>query len=193
MKSIPRKYLFLFFTLVIVEVIVIIAVILHALFDTSVWPVIAPVIGFLSKWVIIISAIVVLLGIWCFFTGVKRGARGSLLNKLHDWASEGVIILAQYRDEKAVGDSRSGNFEGLLRMIDTLMTDSPGMFSDEFFDNTLRSRKKEVFTALKNIRKKARRKDKSAFEELSRLQHDLADMMFLTFESASSEISAPEK
>ncbi len=37
MKSIPRKYLFLFFTLVIVEVIVIIAFILDALFDTSVW------------------------------------------------------------------------------------------------------------------------------------------------------------
>ena len=40
---------------------------------------------------------------------------------------------------------------------------------------------------LNELKIKVRRKDKSVFEDLPQLQHEIADIMLLTFESASGE------
>jgi hypothetical protein len=152
------------------------------------WPVVGGVFQFISDWAIVISAIVVCLAIIILYISLKKWYQSRALERLHGWASSAVVKLAQYRQSRAESDRRGGEYDELRKVITRMSTGSRRMLIDaNFVDDELRARTKKAIRSLQTVEKKLWQQDVTVFRDLPSLQHNLADIMILAFESSSEE------
>jgi hypothetical protein len=103
---------------------------------------------------------------------------------LHNWARNGVVILAQYRQESTgTGESRADRYEEVRIMIDKLIANSSFSLGDaRALRGEINDKTRRTVEALHAIRKKLKNEDESLFDDLQVLRHDFADVMILAFE-----------
>jgi hypothetical protein len=195
MRGIFGKRLPFFLALIIFQVIVILIVLIWTVKDVSglfksVYdfisksPVALNILGFIADYAEFITGFVVLITLFIILISLKKYQRGRAINRLHNWARNGVVILAQYRQENAdASQSRADRYEEVRIMIDKLITNSSFALTDaRTFHGEINVKTRRTVEALQTIRKKLVNEDESLFDDLQVLQHDFADVMILAFE-----------
>lgn len=196
MRSTIYKYWALYLVGIIVQVIVVITVLIQtfrftnslaqALFNIiSGWKVALNTFSFIADWAAAFSAFAVCLILIALFADFRKYRRNRALNRLHNWAKNAVLTLADYRKrDPALQNLPLKRYKEIKAIIDNLKANCRSALSDakllggELDDNT----KKTVHTLLA-VYEKIVKQDDSAFEDLRSLQHNLADVMISTFES----------
>jgi hypothetical protein len=132
----------------------------------------------------IISGVVVCIALAILLVSLRKYHRGRAVNRLHNWAKSGVVVLSRYRQGKTgAGDSRAVGYEDVRVMVDKLIASSITALADaRYLRGELNDRTKSAVETLRIVRKKLADEDESVFENLRNLQHDFADVMILAFE-----------
>lgn len=187
-----QKYLVAFWVLVGLQVIVILTVIIHALMPGSPWlfeivnkwSVFRGVFTFVANQAEIISIIIVVLALALLYLSFRKRDRGPTRNRLHDWATDAVVTLSQYRQQRSQQDFDQENFEELHTILIQLAENSRNIASDaRVFDSELRERIKTAIDLLQECVKKSGDKDISVFADTQFLQLKLTDIMLSTYQS----------
>jgi hypothetical protein len=195
MRRIFGKLLPLFLVLIIFQLIVLVIVVIWAYQDSSgplkaaydfigKSPVAFDVFNFITDFAEIISGVVVFIALVILIISLRKFQRGRAVNRLHNWARNSVVVLAQYRQANPDDDdSGSDRYEGVRVLVDKLIANSNFALADaralrgEIHDKTRRT-----VAALHTVREKLASEDDSLFDDLQTLQHDFADIMILAFE-----------
>lgn len=195
MKSMFGKLLPYFLALVIIEVIVIIILVIWIFKDTSGFfasvydfisksPAAFNILDFIADWAEAISGVIILAALVLVFISFRKFQRGRAINRLHNWARNGVVILAQYRQE-STGDADSPTelYEEVKVLLDKLMAkSSPALADAGNLRGEINIKTRETVNELRAIKVKLANEDESLFDDLQALQHDFADVMILAFE-----------
>jgi hypothetical protein len=195
MKAMFGKRFPYFLALVIIEVIVIVIVVIWAFKDTSgpfasiydfisKSPVALNVLGFIADWAEAIAGAVALVALVILFISFKKFQRSRAINRLHNWARNGVVILAQYRKESADdSDSPVGRYEEVGVLLEKLMANSRLALADaRNLRGEINIKTMKTVDGLRAVKEKLANEDESLFDDLQALQHDFADVMILAFE-----------
>ena len=195
MKSIFGKYLFLCFIGIIIEVIVLIVVLIQtfrltndlavSIFDfINNQAIILDVFNFIVNWAVTLSFIAVGLILVAFFINFKKYRRNRALNRVHDWAKNAILLLADYRQrDSGLQDSPLARNEGTRVLTDALKAHGRTILANAHsLGGELDTKTKKAVHTLFDIDEKLEKNDESAYEDLRTLQHDLADVMMATFE-----------
>jgi len=195
MKAIFGKRLPFFLALLIFQVIVIVIVVIWTFKDSSglfksVYdfiaksPVALDIFGFIADFAEVISGSVVIIALVILLVSLKRYQRSRAIDRLHNWARNGVVILAQYRQENpGNGDSPADKYKKVRVLIDKLITNSSFALADaRILRGEINEKTRKNVEVLHVIREKLANEDESLFDDLQVLQHDFADVMILAFE-----------
>jgi hypothetical protein len=189
MKSLFGKRLPYFLALLIIEVIVIIVLVIWifkgAIYDfVSKSSIAFHILDFIANWAGAISGVIVLAALFLLFISFRKFQRRRAINRLHNWARNAVVILAQYRQQSGhEADSPAGQFEEARALLEKLTDKASLALADarnlggEIYDRT-----RETIDGLRAIEAKLADEDESLFDDLQALQHDFADVMILAFE-----------
>jgi hypothetical protein len=131
-----------------------------------------------------ISGFVVCTALVILLLNVRRHQRDRAIIRLHNWARNGVVLLAQYRQENAEAvEHQSGGFDGVKDLVDKLNNNANTVMTDaRILSGELKGRIGMTIGMLHDIEMKLVKNDKSLFEDLQGLQHDMADIMIRAFE-----------
>jgi ABC-type multidrug transport system fused ATPase/permease subunit len=189
MKSMFGKLLPYFLALVIIEVIVIIILAIWT-FQGTIYDFISKssvafnILGFIADWAEVITGAIVLAALVLVYISFRKFQRGRAINRLHNWARNGVVILAQYRQESAgAADSPAERYEDVGVLLDKLMAkSSPALADARKLRGEIHARTRKTVEELRVVKVKLANEDESLFDDLQALQHDFADVMILAFE-----------
>jgi tetratricopeptide (TPR) repeat protein len=189
MKSMFGKRLPYFLALVAIEVIVIIVLVIW-IFQGAVYDFISKssvafhILDFIANWAVAISGAIVLAALSLLFISFQKFRRRRAVNRLHNWARDGVVILAQYRQQNTgEADSPAGRYEEAKTLLEKLVAKAGLALADarnlrgEIYEKT-----REIIDGLRVIEAKLAGEDPSLFDDLQALQHNFADVMILAFE-----------
>ena len=196
MRSFFGKYLIPFIVLVSFQAIIIVVVIvdifrdsndiLSAIFDFfGGWSLCLTLFYFIADTSAFISSVVICLVMALLFIRVRRIARSHAFNRAHKWSQNAVVILAQYRENRSEADYQSGRFDDLRIALLSISADSSHMLFDaRILGGELGAKIKKAVSSLKTLEEKTHLEDRTVFNDLQHLQHDLADVMIYIFESS---------
>ncbi len=129
-----------------------------------------------------ISGVVVLAALALLFISFKRFQRGRAVNRLHAWARNGVVALAQYR-QQTTGDSSAARYFDVRVLVDKLVANSKLALEDaRILGGEINTRARKTVAGLAAVQLKVEAEDPSLFDDLQDLQHEFADVMILAFE-----------
>ena len=195
MKVIFGKRLPFFLALLIFQVIVIIIVLIWTFRDAgglfkSAYdfigksPVALSILNFIAGFAEYISGSVVVIALVILLISLKRYQRGRAINRLHNWAQNGVVLLAQYRQENpGTLDSQAYRYNEVRVRVDKLLVKYKLTLADaRILGGEINEKTRRTVEVLQIIRKKLANEDETLFDDLKTLQHDFADVMILAFE-----------
>ena len=195
MKAIFGKWSPLFLALLIFQVIIILIVVIWTFEDNSSFlksiydfiansPVAIDILDFIVNYADIISGVVICIALVILLVSLRKYHRGRAINRLHNWARSGVVVLSRYRQEKTgAGNVRAYGYEDVRVMVDKLIASSNIALADaRYLRGEINDKTKSAVEILRIVRKKLADEDESVFENLRDLQHDFADVMILAFE-----------
>ena len=132
----------------------------------------------------VISGFVVCLALGILFYNLRNYQRDRAVIRIHSWARNGVVALAQYRQENAdTGDHEAGGFYGVKAVVDKLDENIRMVITDaRILGGELNDKTKQTVSILDTIKEKLVTNDDSLYEDLKALQHDMADIMIRAFE-----------
>ncbi len=178
-----------FLALVIIEVIVVIIVVIWT-FKGAIYnfisksSVVFNVLGFIADWAAAISGAVALVILVILFISFRKFQRSRAINRLHNWARNGVVILAQYRQESADdSNSTAERYEEVGVLLEKLMAHYKLALADaRYLRGEITIKTMKTVDELRAVKEKLANEDESLFDDLQVLQHDFADVMILAFE-----------
>jgi|GEM_PF-2419837 len=131
-----------------------------------------------------ISGFVVCTALVVLLLNLRKYQRDRAVIRVHSWARNGVVVLAQYRQDNAdVSNYQDGSFDGVKVVVDKLHDNINVVVSDaRILGGDLNSKTKETIAILDKIEGKLLTDDDSLHEDLKVLQHDMADIMIRAFE-----------
>jgi hypothetical protein len=188
-KAIFGKRLPYFLALVVLELIVIVIVVIwtfkggaYELFTRN--SAVFHIFDFIAEWSLAFSGAIVLAALVIAYISFVRFRRGRAVSRLHFWARNGVVILAQYRKESAgQADPSTEQYEEVGVMLDKLMANAPGALADaRLLNGEINEKTRKTVEELRAVKEKLANEDGSLFDDLEALQHDFADVMILAFE-----------
>jgi hypothetical protein len=195
MKAMFGKRLPYFIALLVIEVIVIVIIVIWTFKDTSgVFrsaydfigknSVFFSIFNFIWDYAEAISGVVVLLALGIVFFSFKKWRRDRSINRLHSWARNGVVVLAQYRQEIAAdGDSPADRYQEVGILIDKLLANADLALADaNILHGEIDAKTKETVDWLRAVKIKCAKEDASLFDDLPDLQYNFAEVMILAFE-----------
>jgi hypothetical protein len=193
MKAIFGKWLPYFLALLGVEIILIFITVVWVFKDSGLKPVydlfsrnpvVFNVLEFMADWAEAISGAIAIIALVILYIGFRKLQRSRAVNRLHIWARNGVVVLAQYRKETGDdADSPTERYGKVEAVLEKLMATSGQALSDaSVLGGEIHGRTKGAVEGLRTIKVKLSGEDVSLFEDLEALQHDFADVMILAFE-----------
>jgi ABC-type multidrug transport system fused ATPase/permease subunit len=189
MKAMFGKRLPYFLALVALEVIVIVILILWiskgAVYDfLSKSQTASNIFSFIADWAEAISAAIIFAALVIVFISFRKFQWGRSINRLHTWARNGVVILAQYHKASADDtDSPAERYEEVGVLLERLMTNSALALADaRRLRGEINAKTVKTVEGLHTIKEKLANEDESLFDDLQVVQHDFADVMILAFE-----------
>ena len=199
-RSAFGKYLALFLTGIIIQVIVIITVLIKAfgytnglarwLFDIiNNWTVSLYMFRFIADWAAALSAFAVCLVFMALLADFRKYRRNHALGRLHNWAKNAVLTLAEYRQgDSGLQDSPLERYEEIKTLVDKLKANCRAALADaQVLGGELDANTEKAVSILFTVDEKVEKQDESAFEDLRTLRHNLADIMISAFESLQNE------
>lgn len=131
-----------------------------------------------------ISGLVVCAALLILLFNLRKYQRDRAIIRLHNWARNGVVVLAQYRQENADAlEHNPGNFDGVKNILDKMNSGIRVVISDaRILGGELGEKIQKAIGVLGTVEEKLGNRDNSLFEDLQDLQHDLADIMIRAFE-----------
>jgi hypothetical protein len=195
MRAMFGKRLPYFIALLVIEVIVIVIIVIWTFKDTSGAfrsaydfigknSVFFNIFNFIWDYAEVISGIVVLAALVIVFISFKKWQRERAVNRLHAWARNGVVLLAQYRKETADDDDSPAEwYQEVQVLLKKLLADSDLALADaRILRGEINTKTVRTVDVLRIVEAKLAKEDESLFEDLPDLQHDFADVMILAFE-----------
>lgn len=195
MKSILGKYFYPFLAAIIIEVIIVFIAMVDSFRTTGDFAgsvhdfftgiaVIGSIYSFIADWATVLSIVLLLAIIVLVFFDIRRIRRSHSLSRIHDWAQNSVLILADYRQrDDGLHDSPSIRQEGIKLLINALKVHSSASLANaKVIGGELEAKTIKAVETFNAIDEKVARNDDSAFNDLRTLQHDMADVMTSTFE-----------
>jgi len=139
---------------------------------------------FFIEWAITISIIPILVILVLLLIDVRRNRRTHALHRIHDWAQNAVLILADYRKrDDRLHDLPLIRHESVKVLINALKQHSGATLPDaKIVGGELQARTQRTIQNLHDIDEKINKRDESAYDDLRDLQHELADVMMATFD-----------
>jgi uncharacterized membrane protein len=131
-----------------------------------------------------ISGLVVCGALIVLLFNLRKYQRDRAVIRLHNWARNCVVVLAQYRQENIdAAEHNPDSFNGVKNILDIMSSDIQVVNSDaRILGGELSGKIQKAVSELGTIESKLGNKDASLFEDLQDLQHDLADIMVRAFE-----------
>ena len=195
MKEIFNKQVNAFLALLIFQILIIFVVVVETFQDLggpihSFYKLISKSPGLLGIFQTItdfsaaISGFVVCIALVILLFNLRKYQRDRAIIRLHNWARNGVVVLAQYRQENAdTADSQEENFDGVKAILDKMNANLRLVIADaRILGGELNEKIKKAIGVLQVMEVKLVNNDKSLFADLQDLQHDLADIMIRAFE-----------
>jgi hypothetical protein len=195
MRAMFGKRLPYFIALLVIEVIVIVIIVIWTFKDISgafrsaydfigKSSVFFNIFNFIWDYAEVISGIVVLAALVIVFISFKKWQRERAVNRLHAWARNGVVLLAQYRKETADDDDSPAEwYQEVQVLLKKLLADSDLALADaRILRGEINTKTVRTVDVLRIVEAKLAKEDESLFEDLPDLQHDFADVMILAFE-----------
>jgi hypothetical protein len=195
MKVVFGKRLPFFLALIVLQVIVIIIVVIwtfenssgfiRSIYDVFVKnPTVFDVFNFIADYADIFSGLVVCVALYLLLISLRKYHRDRAVSRLHNWARNGVVVLAQYRQEKPPASSSPLDRSEELRLVlDRLIESSKVALNDaKYLGGEVNDKARLTVEELRIIREKLADEDNSLFDNLQRLQHNFADTMIVAFE-----------
>ena len=195
MKAVFGKRLPYFLALIGIQIIVILIVVtwtfedtngfIGSIYDTFVdSPPIFNALNFIADYADIFSGLVVCVALYLLLASLRKYHHERAVNRLHNWARNGVVVLAQYRQGKTGGgEVLMDRYEELRLMLDKLLESSKVALGDaRYLGGGINERTRQTVEELRIIRGKLADEDTSLFDNLQELQHGFADTMILAFE-----------
>jgi len=199
MRLVFGRYLFLCIIGILLEVIILVAVLIHTFRSTndlasSVFDfinnqtIILNIYTFLVDWAVTFSFIAVGLILVAFFINFKKYRHNHALKRIHDWAKNAILILSDFRQRDSnLQASPLARYEGIGILIGTLKVHERTMLSAaQAIGGEIDNKTKKSIHLISAIEEKVEEHNDSAYEDLRELQHDLADLMMSTFEHLQS-------
>jgi hypothetical protein len=195
MKEIFGKQVNAFLALLIFQIFIIFVVVVET-FQSSGGPVqslyglisksqaLAGVFSTITDYSSAISGLVVCAALAILLFNLRKYQRDRAVIRLHNWARNGVVVLAQYRQENTDAvDLHPESFDGVKNILDKMNSGIRVVITDaRILGGELSENIHKTIGMLHTIEDKLRNKDDSLFEDLQDLQHDLADIMIRAFE-----------
>jgi hypothetical protein len=140
--------------------------------------------SFIADWSLAFSGAIVLAALAIAFVSFNKFRHDRAVNRLHIWARNGVVILAQYRKESADRvDSPAERYEEVIALLNKLMANAALALADaHHLSGEINDKTVKTVEELRAVREKLASDDMSLFDDLEILQHDFADVMILAFE-----------
>jgi len=130
----------------------------------------------------LISGVVVLAALALLYISFRQFQRGRAVNRVHSWARNSVVALAQYR-QKTANDLPAAGYGGARVLIDKLADSSKLALEDaRILGGEINTRARKTVAGLREVERKLNDEDASLFDDLQDLQQDFADVMILAFE-----------
>jgi hypothetical protein len=184
-----------FLALIVVQVFIIIIVaiwifgdsggFMHSIYNLFVKsPAVFGVFNFIADYADIFSGLVVCAALYLLLVSLRKYHRDRAVNRLHNWARNGVVVLAQYREHKPnPGNPSLDRFEELRLVLDKLLDSSKVALGDAgYIGGEANDKTKVTVEELRIIREKLADEDSSLVDNLQELQHSFADTMIIVFE-----------
>jgi hypothetical protein len=131
-----------------------------------------------------LSGMVVCAALVILLFNLRKYQRDRAVIRLHNWARNGVVALAQYRQENTgATESDPENFTGVKNILNKMNTGINVVNTDaRIIGGELNGKIQKAVSVLGTIEEKLGNQDRSLFEDLLNLQHELADIMIRAFE-----------
>lgn len=195
MKSILGRYFYPCLAAIIVEIIVVFVVLVNNFRATSSFvrsiydffgdnEVLSSIFTFIADWSIVLSIVLLFVIVLMMLFDIRRIRRSRALSRIHDWAQNSVLILADFRQrDESLHNSPLIRQEGIKLLTNALKVHSSAMLTNaKIIGGALESKTQKAVDTFNAIDEKVARNDESAFNDLRTLQHHLADVMTSTFE-----------
>jgi hypothetical protein len=194
------KYLVIFLTGIIIQIVVIVAVLIQTFVPANslassvysiitTWTAALSIFRFITDWAGSLSACAVGLVFVALYADFRKHRRSRALNRLHNWTKKALLALAEYRQRDASPpDSALERYEEISALINKLKVNSRAVLADaQVLGGELDAKTKEAFQTLFAVDEKVAQQDESAFEDLIILRHHLAAVMISAFGSLQHE------
>jgi len=144
--------------------------------------VVLSVFDFIWNYAELISGVVVLAALLLLYISFRKFQRGRAVNRIHSWARNSVVALAQYR-QKTANDMPAAGY-GSARVLIGKLADSSKLALDDarIMGGEINARVRKTVERLRAVEQKLDAEDASLFDDLQDLQQDFADVMILAFE-----------
>jgi hypothetical protein len=131
-----------------------------------------------------ISGLVVCAALTILLFNLRKYQRDRAIIRLHNWARNCVVTLAQYRQENVdAAEHNPDSFDGVKNILDKMNSGIRVVITDaRILGGELNDKVQKTIGVLGTIENKLGNKDASLFDDLQDLQHDLADIMIRAFE-----------
>jgi hypothetical protein len=131
-----------------------------------------------------LSGMVVCIALVILLFNLRKYQRDRAVIRLHNWARNGVVALAQYRQENAgTTEGDPENLNGVKNILDKMNSGLGVVNTDaRILGGELNNKIQKTIGVLHTIEDKLGNRDNSLSEDLQNLQHDLADIMIRAFE-----------
>jgi hypothetical protein len=195
MKSVFGRYLYLCYIGIALEAFTLIIVLIdtfkytngiaESAFNTiSGSKIVLNIFNFIVDWAIVFSLVSVLFILIALFLNYKKYRRNRALAKIHDWAKNSILLLADYRQrDSSLQDSPEARHEGIKVLTEALNTHGRTTLADgQIVGGELNTKIIKAMDTLSAINDKVSRQDESSYSDLRTLQHNMADVMMSTFE-----------
>jgi hypothetical protein len=193
-RDVFGKRLPYFLALIVVQVLIIIIVVIWTFegssgFIQSIYnlfvksPAVFGVFNFIADYADIFSGLVVCAALYLLLVSLRKYHRDRAISRLHNWARNGVVVLAQYREKPGVGDPPLDRFEELRLVLDKLLESSKVALGDaRYIGGEVNDKTKVTVEELRIVREKLADAASSLVDNLQELQHSFADTMIIVFE-----------
>ena len=137
---------------------------------------------FIWNYAEVISGVVVVAALLLLYFSFRQFQRGRAVNRIHSWARNSVVALAQYR-QKTANDLPSGSYGG-ARVLIVKLAESSALALDDarILGGEISARARKTVAGLQAVEQKLDAEDPSLFDDLQDLQQEFADVMILAFE-----------